>query len=74
MFSNCGISFLREIGKLFTVFPILDAGVSHGNKSFLSFSKDFKTEPFISLIFLLTVPFMLCPPTGHNLNSALTLT
>ena len=74
MFLNCEVMFPSGNGKSLMIFAISDTRVSHCNNGILSFSNYFVIEPLISLIFLLTLPFMLCPPTGHNLKSTLTLT
>ena len=74
MFSNCEVMFPSASGKSFMVFAISDTRVSHCNSGILSFSNDFVIQSLISLIFLSTLSFMLCPPTGHNLKSTLTLT
>ena len=73
MFSNCEVMFPTWSGKSFMVLAISDAKVSHCNSDILPFCNDFVIEPFITLIFLSTLPFMLCRPTGHNSNSTLTL-
>ena len=74
MFSNCEVMFPSASGKSFMVFAISDTRVSHCNSGILSFSNDFVIQSLIYLIFLSTLLFMLCPPTGHNLKSTLTLT
>ena len=74
MFSNCEVMFPSASGKSFMVFAISDTRVSHCNSGILSFSNDFVIQSLISLIFLSTLSFMLCPPTGHNLKSTFTLT
>ena len=66
--------FPSASGKSFMVFAISDATVSHCNSDIFSFPNDFVLEPLISIIFLLTLAFMLCHPAGHNSNSTITLT
>ena len=74
IFSNCEVMFPRASGKSFMVFAISDTRISHCNSDILSFYNDFAIDPLIFLVFLSTLPFMLCPPTGHNSDSTLTLT
>ena len=74
MFSNWEVMFPSASGKSFMVFAISDATISHCNSDIFSFPNDFVLEPLISIIFLLTLAFMLCHPTGHNSNSTITLT
>ena len=74
MFSNCEVMLPSASGKSFMVFAISDNRVSHCNSDIHPFSNDFVIEPLMSLNFLSTLPFMLCPPTGHNSNFTLTLT